>query len=78
MKEHLSSTISKLERIRQEYKEVYFNYSLVENHFIGDLPNHIDKVIIFNNLNLQNLHDNLCDKVKFDKILYTETMYDYN
>lgn len=78
MKEHALNTIADFEVIRAEFKHTFLRLKLAENNFFGELPNQIDKVIIYLNLNLQNFHDNLCNKDKFDKILPTESWYDYN
>ena len=78
MKAHALNTIQEFEKIRLEYKNVYFIHNLNDQNYYSQLPNQIDKVILFLTLNLQNLHDNLCDKKKFDKILPTGNFSDYN
>ena len=77
MKQHALQTIGQFEQIRIDFKNEYHNGNLSENDFKGQVFNRIDKVIIFLNLNLQNFHDNLNNKLKFDRILPTASEYDY-
>ncbi|WP_313580814.1 hypothetical protein [Chishuiella sp.] len=78
VKQHSLHVINQFEKIRFDFKNVYFKNNLSETDYKGHVLNRIDKTIILLNLNLQNFHDNLTDKLKFDKILPTASEYDYN
>lgn len=78
MKQEVVAIIIQFEKIRLDYKEIYFKNNLTDKKFDGQFINHVDKTIIFLNLNLQNFADNLLNKQIFDRILPTDSINDYN
>ncbi|REC52019.1 hypothetical protein DRF62_16220 [Chryseobacterium piscium] len=78
MKQEVVAIIIQFEKIRLDYKEIYFKNNLSDKKFDGQFINHVDKTIIFLNLNLQNFADNLLNKQIFDRILPTDSINDYN
>lgn len=78
MKQEALAIIIQFEKIRSDYKEIYFKNNLSDKKIDGQFINHVDKTIIFLNLNLKNFADNLLNKQIFDKILPTDSVNDYN